>query len=314
MAIFEIYADEAWTHGGEPLNRYWCFFGGILGLESALDRLNTDLGKIKASHQATGEVKWTNVKASNLQCCKDMVDCVAQQIREGHIRYRQMFLDRQFVRIAPNGEVEADGLTVQFKLFYQFLKHAFGLKYLPVAPHGEKHRILVRLDDHSSLKHKNGLRSFVENLPNYWGRHDLSIEVTFVNSTRNNRLQICDLMMGAAGSHGNKAEKRRKPGQRGMTPKQKIKAELAKHIYDQLRQLNLEMCGSTAFNWFETKSLCGDFRNVYAYSIRMWKFKPARYQIDEGWTNAYLDSQGRYLGPRILPEITRSSDDGETTW
>src|SRR5690348_13096914 len=41
----------------------------------------------------------------------------------------------------------------------QFLKHAFGLRYLPPAPAGQAHRILIRLDDHSSQRHKSDLES-----------------------------------------------------------------------------------------------------------------------------------------------------------
>lgn len=52
--IHEIYADEAWTHGGLPPNRYWCFFGGIMGLAPDLDRLDTELRAIKA----VGQARW----------------------------------------------------------------------------------------------------------------------------------------------------------------------------------------------------------------------------------------------------------------
>ncbi|CAA7613454.1 hypothetical protein MCP1_120001 [Candidatus Terasakiella magnetica] len=35
---YEIYADEAWTHCNPPLNRYWCFFGGIMGRSEDLEQ------------------------------------------------------------------------------------------------------------------------------------------------------------------------------------------------------------------------------------------------------------------------------------
>lgn len=306
---YEIYADEAWTHGGQPLNRYWCFFGGIFGPESSLDQLNTELAKIKAAHSIKAEIKWSDVRANNVACCTEMVDCLIRHLRSNNIRYRQMFLDRALVRIARPGEAGVSELTAQFKLFYQFLKHAFGLRYLPPAPAGDSYRILIRLDNHSSLKHKNDLAGFVQHLPAFWGRSDMKIEVTFLNSTKNNRLQICDVMMGAAGSHGNKAHKRRRPGQRGMTEKQKIKHGLAMHIYNQLRQLDADERGSHAFNWFETTGLQGDICNTYLMKARMWKFKPERYQVDRGWQNDHLDSQGLYQGPDIVSVITVETEE-----
>jgi hypothetical protein len=59
--IYEICADEAWTHGGVPLNRYWCFFGGIFGLESDLAKLEQALERIVQKHHHKIEVKWGNV-------------------------------------------------------------------------------------------------------------------------------------------------------------------------------------------------------------------------------------------------------------
>lgn len=312
--IYEIYADEAWTHGGQPLNRYWCLFGGIFGSEPALERLNTELKQIKASHGIKGEVKWTNVTAKNIVCCQDMIDCLFRHLRSSDIKYRQQFLDRALVRIPVPGEVPVTDLTVQFKLFYQFLKHAFGLRFMPTSQSGNI-TLLIRLDNHSSIKHKDDLSDFVEHLPTFWGRNDLNIKVSFINSAKHERLQICDLLMGAAGFHGNKIYKRRKPAQggmpaqRGMTEKQKLKASLAKHVYNHLRKLDSECRGSQAFNWFETTGLKGNQNNRYEYKIRIWKFKPSQYQRDKGWENDHLDNQGMYVGPELVPVPTEDNED-----
>ena len=301
--IYEIYADEAWTHGGEPPNRYWCFFGGIFGSESSLERLNTELKKIKAANNIKGEVKWTNVAERNLSCYKEMVDCLCSHIRTSDIRYRQQFSDRALVRIPLPGEPAVTDLTVQFKLFYQFLKHAFGIKYM-ARSENDNILLLARLDDHSSVKHKQDLREFVQGLPEYWGRTDLIIKVSFIDSKKHERLQICDLMMGAAGFYGNKFHMRRNHGRggaahHGMSQSQKIKLDLAKHIYNQLRSIDAMFRNSKAFNWFETTGLNGDLTNQYNDKIRIWKFKPGQSDLDKGWQNNNLRRDGIYLGPQI---------------
>ncbi len=35
------------------------------------------------------------------------------------------------------------------------------------------------------------------------------------------------------------------------------------------------------------------------HAVRIWKFEPRRYQLDEGWQNKYLGAAGEYLGPRL---------------
>jgi hypothetical protein len=218
MAIFEIWADEAWTHGGGEPNRYWCFFGGVMGPQAAIDRLDSELSKIKRAHNLAGEVAWANVRAKNLPPYRAMVDCLVDLLQRTDLHFRQVFLDRSLIRVDQNGAANpvAD-LDVQYLIYYQFLKHAFGIRYLPVAPPGQTHRILIRLDDHSSQRHKSDLQSFVENLKSTLHRPDLSIEVTFHDSKKSVRLQICDLLIGAAGRAGQpqRGRRRRERGRGG---------------------------------------------------------------------------------------------------
>ena len=62
---WEVYADESWTHS-EPKNRYWTFFGGILGSEPELSKLDTILYKVKIEYDISQEVKWSNISKNNL--------------------------------------------------------------------------------------------------------------------------------------------------------------------------------------------------------------------------------------------------------
>lgn len=301
VEIYEIYADESWTHGGVPQNRYWRIFGGIFGKQSDLDRLDTELRHAIARHGLRGEVKWGHISAANLGAYIELVDILFQSIERGEAKYRQMFLDRSFVRVPRHDEAKESELTVQFKLYYQFLKHAFGIEYLPPALDDDSIDLLIRLDSHTSQQHTARLTDFARNLPHFVNRPDLSVFVTFVNSKRVPRLQICDLLMGAAGSYGNKMHKRRRPGQRGMTHKQKLRLELAKHIYDGLRAIDADDRGSRAFSWFESTGHNGSIENRYHHKVRIWKFMPHRHVRDAGWQNDNLDAQGRYLGPIIRP-------------
>lgn len=301
MAIYEIWADEAWTHGGPIPNRYWCFFGGVMGPQPDIERLDKEVAKIAAMYKLGGEIAWAGLRGKNLPAYRALVDSFVDLLRRTDLHYRQVFLDRRLVRVNESGTVDpiAD-LDVQYLIYYQFLKHAFGLRYLPRAPNGERHRILIRLDDHSSKTHKQKLEEFVVMLASTLNRPDLDIGVKFLSSEDAYRLQICDLMIGAAGSYGNKDYMRREPGQRGMKPRQKVRLDMAKYVYNKLRDLDRQERGSGAFNWFESTGLNGDIRNLMNYKMRIWKFKPTLYRIDKGWENDNLDKQGRYVGPQIV--------------
>lgn len=308
MERYELYADEAWTHGGEPRGRYHCFYGGIFGRSASLDRLDTDLRTIMSKHGATGEVKWSNLSEWTYELYHELVECLCRHLNRGDVKFRQMHCDRAIVRVSDPGEPPQSDLDIQFKLCYQFIKHAFGFRYLPVTAGGDT-EILIRLDTHSSQHHKQRLIEFVEKLPSTLNRPDLRVRTTFVDSRRVPRIQICDLIIGAAGSHGNKMHLRRNQNQKRISAKQKLRQTFAKFVYDCLRQVDHNQRKSNAFNWFENTGRDGDPSNLLRHNFRNWKFASKRYQIDKGWQNDHLDKQGMYVGPHIEPEIHEISPD-----
>lgn len=143
----------------------------------------------------------------------------------------------------------------------------------------------------------------VERLPDTLTVPSLFTKARFVNSKHLLRLQLCDLLMGAAGSHGNRMHLRRLPGKRGMTQKQKWRHEMAKYIYNHLRSLDATERGSKAFSWFESTGHDGEIENRLKHKLRIWKFIPKNFQRNAGWENDNLDPQGRYLGPQIDEQI-----------
>jgi hypothetical protein len=258
---YEISADEAWTHCSPPLNRYWCFFGGVFGPEAACDRLETALRIAATAEHLDGEVKWSSVTGHNLAAYKRLVDVFFEHVTNDQLTYRQIFLDRSFVHVPTPGDPARTPLDVQFLICYQFLKHAFGLRYLPNTDLAREHHVTIRLDNHSSEHHTTDLRNYVEALGGVLECPRLTTQVTFVNSKRFRRLQVCDLLMGAAGSHGNKMHKRREGGRRGMTPKQKRRLDMTVYIYNKLSALDAAERCTRSNNWFESTGQDGDIEN-----------------------------------------------------
>ena len=308
MPKYQIFADEAWTHNSEPLARYHFFFGGIFGLESDLDKLDQDLKKILVKHKFNPrvEIKWAKVRESDIPCFKELIDCLKTHILADKIKYRQMFKDRSYHYDNRDNLSELD---MQFRLYYQFTKNSFGFKYLPRLVGNEKHEILLRLDGHSSQKHKDSLNTFVTNLPTYLQRPDIELKITYVDSKDFLRLQICDLLMGAAGYRGNRICDRRPNGRRGMTAKQKMKLELAKYIYETLKEINHLDRGSNGFNWFESTGFNQNKSNMYHHKLRIWKFIPSEYRKNKGWEKDNLTREGYFVRDIFEDELNQGYDE-----
>ena len=295
---YELCADEAWTHNNPPLNRYHCFIGGLFGERPDIDRLETNLFEIIQAHRYPLEVKWSNVSPEWLTLYKELTDTFFAHLTNSDIRYRQVFRDRSYIHVPETEAQELSSLDMEFRVYYYFLKEAFGLQYLPLA---ENHfdKIVMRLDTHSSKEHRKKLKELVERLPVLLGRTDLEIDLGHVCSSTLRRIQVCDVMLGAAGSYGNRQHQKRKAGQKGMSPYQKCRYELARHISTKFRILNNLTRGKGAFNWHESTGQDGNLKNRFLHKVRIWKFIPKNYQIDKGWQNDHLDPQGNYIAPDI---------------
>lgn len=304
MAKYIIYADEAWTHESPPLNRYHNFFGGIMGEEKYIDRLITHLERIKQRHNCPKiEIKWSNLDSRNIEMYKELVGCLAEHITAGHIKYRQMFKDRSYHYV---GGTTGTALDIQFKQYYQFLKLAFGIKYLKVGSNRNPHQIILRLDTHSSQHHKNVLSDFLANLPRIFNRNDLDYKVSYINSANNICLQVCDVLMGAAGYHGNRISKRRVNGNIRRTSKQRLKDEMCKFIYDVLREIHNNDRRARAFNWFESTGINDDPSNHFLHKVRIWKFIACPYQKNKGWEKDHLSPEGLWIADDFDPTIYES--------
>ncbi len=304
MSAYEIVADEAWTHQSEPLNRRWCFFGGLLGRQHEIDALRANLAAKAAELSLRGEIKWSKISPRSGRAYENIVAAFFDEFeRLGSLRLRQIFLDRSYVPKPGVYDENASGLDIQYKLYYQFLKHSFGLEHLPAGPTN----IIVRLDEHSSQQHQADLKAFVEQLPAFLKRRDLKVSVAFVQSSSFIDLQLCDVITGAAGWLGNKQQEIRQvmPDgtlKRGMTDKQKAKLKVAKLIQSRLEKIDAADRGSRAFDWWGSTALSSNPGNRLAHKFRTWCFHPKEgdYLIDKGWENDNLGPNRTYIGPILV--------------
>lgn len=269
---YVIYADEAWTQS-TPLYRYHCFFGGLFSTQKNFNELERKIKQLKIDFNYKKEIKWSNISIQDIDLYKEILVVLEDSIRDkSETKYRQLFMDRAYTYAGPQHS-ELEG---QFKIYYQFLKHCFGFEHIT-----SKTVIIFKLDTHSSHYHKQQLSSYIQELrlPN------IEIKVEFINSKKSTALQVCDLLMGAAGYYGNKIDWDIQPNRRTRTKNQMMKSRFSKEVYNLLRRINNEYRGSSGFNWFETTGIDGDRKNHYDHKLRIWKFEARNHIHDPSWEN-----------------------------
>lgn len=282
MKKFLIYADEAWTQDlKDSHNRYHCFFGGFLATQQEFKQFEKNLTLLQKQYKQSKEIKWGNISNYNINFYKDIICLVDNFLRENkYAKYRQFFMDRHHQYIGQ----PTTALDSQFKIYYQFLKHSFGFQFIPF----KNIEILFYLDTHSSHHHKEKLMEFAIDLPRVLNRNDIHIQIKFIDSKRSKVLQVCDLLMGAAGYYGNAIFERKVNGRKQITKHQKLKRDFGKTTYNMLRKIDADFRGKKAFNWFESTGTDGDKTNHYFHKLRIWKFIPLDSIHNPIWLNKNL--------------------------
>ena len=127
-SAYIIFCDESDASG----KFYSNFYGGVLVGASQCDRITARLNAEKQRLNLLGEVKWAKVSAPYLGKYEDLIRVFFNEIHAGHLRVRIMFRQNAHV---PVGLTPAQVDGAYFRLYYQFIKHAFGLAHHPPTGH-----------------------------------------------------------------------------------------------------------------------------------------------------------------------------------
>lgn len=139
-----VYCDESSDKG----SLYVDFYGGSIVRADKLPEIEAALNAKKEELNLHGEIKWTKVTEQYLERYQEIIRLFFAYVRSGDIRIRIMFRKKENQRITGNGTSKDDRY---FKLYYQFLKYAFGFR-TPASHTGEYyvHFLLDELPDHSA--------------------------------------------------------------------------------------------------------------------------------------------------------------------
>lgn len=119
-----LYCDESSDKGP----KYGDFFGGCLVDIRDVEEITEALNKKKQELNIRGEMKWTKVTEQYLDKYVEFITLFFQYIKDGKVKMRIMFRNMED---KPTQPYSAD--QKYYKLYYQFIKQAFGLKNIPTA-------------------------------------------------------------------------------------------------------------------------------------------------------------------------------------
>lgn len=230
-----IYCDES-----EEKGQYFSdFYGGALVRGEHITEVVDTIRKKKAELNLHKEIKWTRVTEQYEAKYIALMDTFFNLVLADKVKVRIMFTQNMYV---------AKGLTKRhvddkyFILYYQFIKHAFGLHCSPIHDGGVQ--LKVYPDKIPDTKEKIAqFRSFVVALallPD-WRARNIKIHpdnVTDVHSHEHEVLQCLDVVLGAIHfklNNKHRALTARNNTRRGS--RTKAKARLFKHIQARIQDI-----------------------------------------------------------------------------
>ena len=260
-----IFADES-VQEGELFSR---FFGGCIvppfrhvEIESRLAKRKDELGFGK-------ELKWQRVTDQRLADYMSMVTSFFDELRGDQVRMRVVFQDNKSLRQRLPGELRHE---LYYKLYYQFIKHAFGLAQMPQRDGGTRLRLFLDRLPHTE-EHTAQFKSYLAALPLNSQLRDKQIKldpahIAEVDSRSHVLLQCVDIVLGSMAFRFNEKHLL-KPADAAQRGRRTIaKEKLYKHVLSEIRTLKPHFHPkiSTACEPFPEGS--------WSMPYRHWLFKP----------------------------------------
>ncbi|MBA9070721.1 hypothetical protein FHR71_004491 [Methylobacterium sp. RAS18] len=260
---FIIYCDES----SSKEKHFSDFYGGVLVNSDDIDFVRAALSDKKRELNLHGELKWTKITENYEDKYKQIVDAFFDLVDAGKIKVRIMFTHNIF-SATPLSRTYVD--NKYFMLYYQFIKHAFGLTYAtdissPVS-------LRIYLDKLPDTKEK------VEEFRNYLvimtrsadyrgsGIRLKKEDIAEINSHDHDILQCLDIVLGSINFRLNDKHKEKPPGQYRRGKRTVAKERVYRHINARIQKIY------PYFNIGISTGTAGDLSNRWGHAYRHWKF------------------------------------------
>ncbi len=224
-----LFCDESDRRG----KYYSNFYGGALVGSSHYQRITNRLNAKKAELNLYQEVKWSKVTAQYLEKYTELIGVFFEEIIAGNLRIRIMF--RQNAHL-PRGLSREQVDWEYYLLYYQFVKHAFGLEYAP-----DNLRLRLYFDRFPDTAEKSEqFKGFLMGLTKSrkWRTIDIKKEdITEIDSRNHVILQCMDVVLGSMSFRLNDKHKQKPPGSRRRGKRTIAKEKLYKAILAEIYKI-----------------------------------------------------------------------------
>ncbi len=260
-----IYCDESADKG--PF--YSDFYGGALIRTSDRETIEAILAETKASVGLTGEAKWTKIGPHNEKAYIAFVDAVFDLVASERMKLRIMFTQN----INQTQHLDHDDDNRYFILYYQFIKHAFGLRYCN-PEQADDVFVSIHLDDAPDTQASlENFKDFLSSLSVYPVFHRARIkiqrdQISEIRSHEHGILQGVDVVLGAMQFRLNEFHKRKPEGARLRGSRTRAKERVYKHINARIRRMYPN------FNIGTSTGHAGGPSDRWRHPYRHWCFIP----------------------------------------
>jgi len=226
---FILFCDESDRRG----KYYSNFYGGVMVGSTQYQRVTYRLNDKKADLNLYQEVKWEKVTEPYLEKYMDLMRAFFEEVARGNVRVRIMF--RQNAHL-PKGLSRQQVDWEYYLLYYQFVKHAFGLEHA-----AENIRLRLYFDKFPDTAEKSEqFKGFLLGLTKTkrWQAIDIRKEdITEVHSHDHVLLQCLDVVLGAMSFRLNDKHKEIPKGAARRGKRTIAKEKLYKAILAEIRNI-----------------------------------------------------------------------------
>lgn len=269
-----IYCDESVSDG----KYYTDFFGGVLVRNTDFDDIREALDAQKNMLHLKGEIKWVKVTANYLDKYKQMMDIFFSFIKKNRLKVRIMFRETSQTPSNLSPEQVHNRYSL---LYYQFVKHSFGLIYHD-APRNTPVYLRLYFDEIPyPLDQRDAFKSHVFSLQrnSRFRKAQVKIrmdDVVEINSEKHSIQQCMDIVLGSISFMLNRKNEVIPEGSTERGHRTIAKEELFHHIL----QLIQESDGVDFFDISKSTPIVVP-KDLWAMPYRHWKFTAPEYRNED---------------------------------
>jgi hypothetical protein len=258
-----IWCDESIKHG----DYYSNFYGGVLVSSKHIEEINEALNNEKQKLHLFQEIKWSKITENYKNKYIDIINLFFNFVAQGKIKVRIMFTDNTR---KPRNLTPEQKENEYYLLYYQFIKHIFGLTRVDF-----EDEILLRIyfDNLPHTKEKaSEFKGFIYGLKRHFLSSNIILKrenIAEIDSKQHNILQCLDIVLGSMAFRLNKQHKYIEPGKRRRGKRTVAKEEVYKVINRRIQ----EIYPNSIFNIGVTTGSKGWENPIWNMPYRHWVFE-----------------------------------------